>query len=97
MMATFLPVLSAFSGTGTVLALALSTAIRSLGVDKVALSEASALNLHDNAAIPVHAMTVKKAAESYGWENNYPAEVVSWLSESTDVSDAIIWTETAAA
>ena len=70
---------------------------RSLGVDKVALSEASALNLHDNAAIPVHAMTVKKAAESYGWENNYPAEVVSWLSESTDVSDAIIWTETAAA
>ena len=69
---------------------------RSLGVDKVALSEASALNLHDNAAIPVHAMTVKKAAESYGWENNYPAEVVSWLSESTDVSDAIIWTETAA-
>ncbi len=70
---------------------------RSLGVDKVALSEASALNLHDNAAIPVHTMTVKKAAESYGWENNYPAEVVSWLSESTDVSDAIIWTETAAA
>ena len=70
---------------------------RSLGVDKVALSEASALNLHDNAAIPVHAMTVKKAAESYGWENNYPAEVVSWLSESTDVSDAIIWTETATA
>ena len=41
---------------------------KSLGVDKVALSEASALNLHDNAAIPVHAMTVKKAAESYGWE-----------------------------
>ena len=37
---------------------------KSLGVDKVALSEASALNLHDNAAIPVHAMTVKKAAES---------------------------------
>ena len=70
---------------------------RSLGVDKVALSEASALKLHDNDAIPVHAMTVKKAAESYGWENNYPAEVVSWLSESTDVSDAIIWTETAAA
>ena len=70
---------------------------KSLGIDKVALSEASALNLHDNAAIPVHAMTVKKAAESYGWENNYPAEVVSWLSESTDVSDAIIWTETAAA
>ena len=33
---------------------------KSLGVDKVALSEASALNLHDNAAIPVHAMTVKR-------------------------------------
>ena len=48
---------------------------KSLGVDKVALSEASALNLHDNAAIPVHAMTVKKAAESYGWEDQYPAEV----------------------
>ena len=44
---------------------------KSLGVDKVALSEASALNLHDNAAIPVHAMTVKKAAESYGWEDQY--------------------------
>lgn len=26
---------------------------KSLGIDKVALSEASALNLHDNAAIPV--------------------------------------------
>ena len=69
---------------------------KSLGVDKVALSEASALNLHDNAAIPVHAMTVKKAAESYGWEDQYPAEVAQWLRESTDVSDAIIWTETAA-
>ena len=63
---------------------------------EVALSEASALNLHDNAAIPVHAMTVKKAAESYGWEDQYPAEVAQWLRESTDVSDAIIWTETAA-
>ena len=69
---------------------------KSLGVDKVALSEASALNLHDNAAIPVHAMTVKKAAESYGWEDQYPSEVAQWLRESTDVSDAIIWTETAA-
>ena len=69
---------------------------KSLGVDKVALSEASALNLHNNAAIPVHAMTVKKAAESYGWEDQYPAEVAQWLRESTDVSDAIIWTETAA-
>ena len=69
---------------------------RSLGVDKAALSEASALNLHDNAAIPVHAMTVKKAAENYGWEDSYPAEVAQWLRESTDVSDAIIWTETAA-
>ena len=69
---------------------------KSLGVDKVALSEASALNLHDNAAIPVHAMTVKKAAESYGWEDQYPAEGAQWLRESTDVSDAIIWTETAA-
>ena len=69
---------------------------KSLGVDKVALSEASALNLHDNAAIPVYAMTVKKAAESYGWEDQYPAEVAQWLRESTDVSDAIIWTETAA-
>ena len=69
---------------------------RSLGVDKAALSEASALNLHDNAAIPVHAMTVKKAAESYGWEERYPAVVAQWLRESTDVSDAIIWTDTAA-
>ncbi len=69
---------------------------RSLGVDKVALSEASALDLHQSAAIPVHAMTVKKAMENYGWEDSYPAEVAAWLRESTDVSDCLIWTETAA-
>ena len=45
---------------------------RSLGVDKVALSEASALDLHQSAAIPVHAMTVKKAMENYGWEDQLP-------------------------
>ena len=33
---------------------------RSLGVEKAALGEASALDLHQSAAIPVHAMTVKK-------------------------------------
>ena len=69
---------------------------RALGVDKVALGEASALDLHQSAAIPVHAMTVKKAMESYGWEENYPAEVAAWLRGSTDVSDSIICTDTAA-
>ncbi len=69
---------------------------RALGVDKVALGEASALDLHQSAAIPVHAMTVKKAMESYGWEENYPAEVAAWLRASTDVSDSIICTDTAA-
>ena len=67
-----------------------------LGVEKAALGEASALDLHQSAAIPVHAMTVKKAMENYGWEDSYPAEVASWLRESTDVSDCLIWTETAA-
>ena len=43
---------------------------RSLGVDKVALGEASATDLSQSAAIPVHTMTVKKAMESYGWETN---------------------------
>ena len=70
---------------------------RSLGVDKVALGEASAMDLSQSAAIPVHTMTVKKAMESYGWETNYPAEVAQWLRESTDVSDSIICTDTAAA
>ena len=69
---------------------------KSLGVDKVALSEASALNLHDNAAIPVHAMTVKKGGGELRMGRSVPAEVAQWLRESTDVSDAIIWTETAA-
>ena len=69
---------------------------RSLGVEKAALGEASALDLHQSAAIPVHAMTVKKAMENYGWEDSYPAEVAAWLRESTDVSDCLIWTETAA-
>lgn len=68
---------------------------RELGVDKVALGEASALDLHQSAAIPVHAMTVKKATESYGWETVYPATVAQWLRESTDVSDCIICTDTA--
>ena len=70
---------------------------RSLGVDKVALGEASAMDLSQSAAIPVHTMTVKKAMESYGWETNYPAEVAQWLRESSDVSDSIICTDTAAA
>ena len=70
---------------------------RSLGVDKVALGEASAMDLSQSAAIPVHTMTVKKAMESYGWEANYPAEVAGWLRGSTDVSDSIICTDTAAA
>ena len=70
---------------------------RSLGVDKVALGEASAMDLSQSAAIPVHTMTVKKAMESYGWETNYPAEVAQWLRESADVSDSIICTDTAAA
>ena len=40
---------------------------RSLGVDKVALGEASAMDLSQSAAIPVHTMTVKKAmADGYG-------------------------------
>ena len=69
---------------------------KSLGVDKVARSVASALYLLDIAASPVHAMTVKKAAESYGWEDQYPAEVAQWLREGTDVSGCLIWTETAA-
>ena len=68
---------------------------RSLGVDKVALGEASATDLSQSAAIPVHTMTVKKAMESYGWETNYPAEVADWLRGSTDVSDSIICTDTA--
>ncbi len=68
---------------------------RSLGVDKVALGEASAMDLSQSAAIPVHTMTVKKAMESYGWEANYPDEVAQWLRESTDVSDSIICTDTA--
>lgn len=70
---------------------------RSLGVDKVALGEASAMDLSQSAAIPVHTMTVKKAMESYGWETNYPAEVAQWLRESSDVSDSIVCTDTAAA
>ena len=70
---------------------------RSLGVDKVALGEASATDLSQSAAIPVHTMTVKKAMESYGWETNYPVEVAGWLRSSTDVSDSIICTDTAAA
>ncbi len=67
----------------------------SLGVDKIALNEASAANLHQNAAIPVHAMTVKTATEQYGWEQSYPEKVAAWLRGSTDMSDAIICTETA--
>lgn len=67
----------------------------SLGVDKVALNEACALDLHQNAAIPIHAMTVKKATEQFGWERSYPEQVAAWLRESTDLSDAIICTETA--
>lgn len=68
---------------------------RSLGVDKVVLNEASAVNLDQNAAIPVHAMTVDSATEQFGWEQSYPDEVVAWLRESGDLSDALICTETA--
>ena len=42
-------------------------------------------------------MTVKDAMGDFGWESSYPDEVVGWMRASTDVSDAIICTDTAEA
>ena len=68
----------------------------SLGIRKVTVAEATALGLDASAGIPIHSMTVKDAMGDFGWESSYPDEVVGWMRASTDVSDAIIWTETAA-
>ena len=42
-------------------------------------------------------MTVKDAMGDFGWESSYPDEVIGWMRESKDVSDAIICTDTAEA
>jgi len=69
----------------------------SLGIDKATVAEASALGLDASAGIPIHSMTVKDAMGDFGWESSYPDEVVGWMRESKDVSNAIICTDTAEA
>ena len=69
----------------------------SLGIHKALAGEANAVSLSESAMIPIHAMTVKKAMNAVNWEANYPDEVVGWMRASTDVSDAILCTDTAAA
>ena len=69
----------------------------SLGIDKATVAEATALGLSGSAGIPIHSMTVKDAMGDFGWESSYPDEVIGWMRESKDVSDAIICTDTAEA
>ena len=69
----------------------------SLGIRKVTVAEATALGLDASAGIPIHSMTVKDAMGDFGWESSYPDEVIGWMRESKDVSDAIICTDTAEA
>ena len=69
----------------------------SLGIGKATVAEATALGLDGSAGIPIHAMTVKDAAKLFGWEASYPDEVAGWIKASTDVSDAIVCTDTAEA
>ena len=69
----------------------------SLGIDKATVAEATALGLSGSAGIPIHAMTVKTATGVFGWESDYPDEVIGWMRASKDVSDAIICTDTAEA
>ena len=66
----------------------------SLGVDKVALGEASARDLHKSSAIPVYAQSIREIRENYGWAAAYPERVVQWISERDDLSDAVISAET---
>lgn len=66
----------------------------SLGVDKVALGEASARDLHKSAAIPVYAASLKEMKNRLSWDTAYPDTVVRWIRESGDLSDAVIATET---
>ena len=40
----------------------------SLGIDKVALGEASARDMQESAAIPVYAGSIKEIKESCGWD-----------------------------
>ncbi len=54
------------------------------------------LDLHQSAAIPVRDDCEKGDGKRYGWEDSYPAEVAAWCARA-DVSDAIIWTDTAEA
>ena len=66
----------------------------SLGVDKVALGEASARDLEESASIPVYAASLKEMKNRLGWELAYPEPVVRWIAERDDLSDAVISTET---
>ena len=56
----------------------------SLGIDKATVAEATALGLSGSAGIPIHAMTVKDAMGDFGWESNYPDEVVSSMHVHLD-------------
>ena len=66
----------------------------SLGVDKVALGEASADTLSGSAVIPVHAASVREIKGSYNWQQRYPAEVAQWIEESDNVTNALVVAET---
>ena len=66
----------------------------SLGVDKVALGEASARDLGGSAAIPVYAASLKEMKNRLSWDAAYPDTVVHWIRGSSDLSDAVIATET---
>lgn len=66
----------------------------SLGVDKIVLGESNAHNLEKNAAIPVHAASIKTTKSSQGWENSYPETVLRWIAERDDLTDALISAET---
>ena len=66
----------------------------SLGISKVALGEASAHDMHESATIPVYAASIKEMKNRHGWDLAYPEQVVQWIGESDDLSDALITAET---
>ncbi len=70
---------------------------RSIGVDKVALTESSLLSLSKSSSIPVHAAKVSELVSSYNWEMRFPPTVVNWVKDSKALSDVLIVAENAEA
>ena len=66
---------------------------RSLGVDKVALTESTIKSLTKTNSIPIHAAKVSEITSNFNWEMRFPQTVVDWVKNSKALSDILVIAE----